>query len=143
MYTASHEFEEEVASPAAVLDAVWDLESYPEFVTGVRAVEVLEDDGRVARARFTAGMMGVEFTYVLRCEREDDAVRWRRESGDFEDAAGCLRHLGETRYRYENALDPGFAVPQLAVRMVLSRGMPGLVAEFCRRAREAEGAGEG
>jgi hypothetical protein len=135
LYTASHEFAESDASPRALLDTVWDLASYPDFVTGVRHVEVLEDDGRVARAIFRAGILGIEFTYVLRCERDETEVRWARESGDFRDAAGCLRHLGGDRYRYENAMDPGFAVPKLAVRMVLSRGMPGLVAEFCRRAR--------
>jgi ribosome-associated toxin RatA of RatAB toxin-antitoxin module len=136
VYTATHDFEEAEASPTHLLDAVWDVAAYPEFVKGVRAVEVLEDDGATALAQFRAGLLGVEFTYVLRCVRDERSVQWRRESGDFRDAAGQLVHLGGTRYRYENAMDPGFAVPQLAVRVVLSRGMPNLVAEFCRRARE-------
>ncbi len=137
LYKATHEFERPEIKPSHLFDAVWNFASYPEFVTGVQAVEVLEDDGKVARAQFTAGLMGVRFQYVLLCKRTRTEVRWERESGDFQDAQGRMKSLGKGKYLYENALDPGFAVPAFAVKMVLKRGMPKLIAEFCRRAKSS------
>ena len=42
------------ATPEALYDVVADIESYPEWATGVKEAEVLENDaeGRVVRARF-------------------------------------------------------------------------------------------
>lgn len=136
MYQAAREFVEEGVSPQELLDVVWDVASYPQFVQGVRQVEVLEDDGARALARFTAGLAGMSFSYVLECRREPNEVRWRRVSGDFRDAAGRLAHLGDARFRYENALDPGFAVPEFAVRFVLERSLPRLIREFRLRAQD-------
>ena len=46
-----------------------------------------------------------------------------------------MTHLGGQRFRYENAMDPGFAVPHFAVRFVVERSLPRLVREFRERAR--------
>jgi uncharacterized membrane protein len=135
VYKASREFEEPAVTPQQLLDVVWDVASYPEFVKGVRQVEVLEDDGQRARARFDAGLTGLSFSYVLEVQREPDQVHWRRLEGDFRDAAGRVVHLGGQRFLYENALDPGFAVPGFAVRFVLERSLPRLIREFRERAR--------
>ncbi len=135
MYNAVREFTEDEATPQQMLDAVWNVTSYPEFVKGVRAVEILQDNGKLLRARFTAGVAGMDFDYVLECERNDTEVRWKRVSGSFRDAAGCMRHLGGNSYRYENAMDPGFAVPQFMVRFILESTLPRLIREFRERAR--------
>jgi uncharacterized membrane protein len=143
VYTARREFDEPAVTPQQLLDVVWDVAAYPEFVKGVKRVEVLQDDGRRALARFDAGMTGMTFRYVLACEREADEVRWRRVEGDFRDAAGRVKHLGGTRYLYENAMDPGFAVPGFAVRFVLERSLPRLIREFRERARQVGADGSG
>jgi hypothetical protein len=135
VYKAAREFEEDQVAPGDLLDVVYDVASYPEFVKGVRRVEVLQDDGRRALARFTAGVAGMEFSYTLTCERDEREVRWRQVTGDFRDAAGRVAHLGGQRFVYENAMDPGFAVPGFAVRFVLERSLPRLIREFRERAR--------
>lgn len=137
MYKAVREFIEDEASPQQMLDAVWNITSYPEFVRGVKRVETLQEDGQHILARFTAGVAGMEFDYVLKVERDGAEVRWRRVAGDFRDAEGCMRHLGENRYRYENAMDPGFAVPGFAVQFILERSLPRLIRDFQQRARLA------
>ncbi len=134
MYRAVREFESDVA-PGALLDVVWEVERYPDFVKGVRAVDVLSRDDHRCLARFTAGLAGMDFHYVLACERDPAEVRWARVSGAFHDAAGRMTHLGGHQFRYENALDPGFAVPEFAVRFVLERSLPRLIREFTDRAR--------
>ena len=139
MYKATREFEEPAVTPQQLLDVVWDVARYPEFVKGVQRVDVLQDDGRRALARFEAGLTGMSFSYVLALDREPSEVRWRRVEGDFRDAAGAVVHLGGVRYRYENAMDPGFAVPGFAVRFVVERSLPRLIREFRARARELAG----
>lgn len=136
MYRGVREFEQAVP-PEALLGVVWDVRAYPEFVRGVKRVEVLEESERAAQARFTASMAGLEFEYVLEMTRDEREVRWQRVSGSFKDAGGRMTHLGGKRFRYENWLDPGFHVPDFAVRLVLERNLPRLIREFQDRATVA------
>jgi ribosome-associated toxin RatA of RatAB toxin-antitoxin module len=54
------------ADPAAVLEVIADLESYPGWVDGVKSVEVLETDGeRPTQARFVVDNGPIKDTYVL------------------------------------------------------------------------------
>jgi hypothetical protein len=102
----------------------------------IRAVEVLSREGPDALlAEFRAGISGMEFVYILRVERDAKEVRWRRVSGAFDDAGGRVTWLEGRRFRYENYLDPGFAVPGFAVRFVLERSLPRLIRELTDRAQ--------
>ncbi len=141
MYKAVREFEAAGVDPQRLLDVVWDVTVYPEFVRGVREVKVLrrEGDHRLL-AEFTAGVAGMDFDYVLDVTREPEAVRWRRVSGAFRAAEGAMLHLGGERFRYENAMDPGFAVPGFAARFILERSLPRLIREFVSRGRQAQAA---
>ena len=136
MYKGVREFELAVP-PDALLGVVWDVRSYPEFVRGVKKVELLEENETDAQARFTANMAGLDFDYVLAMHRDEREVKWSRVSGSFKDAGGRMAHLGGTRFRYENWLDPGFHVPDFAVRLVLDRSLPRLIHEFQDRAKLA------
>jgi hypothetical protein len=145
VYKGVREFDLDLP-PDDLLSVVWDVRAYPEFVKGVRRVDVLEERDRVARAKFTASLAGVEFEYVLAIHRDDREVRWQQVSGSFKDAGGRMTHLGGPRFRYENWLDPGFHVPDFAVRLVLDRSLPRLIREFQERARihaERRGAAQG
>lgn len=133
MYKGVREFTTSVA-PRVLLDVVWEVAAYPEFVKGIKRVALLEQAEGRARARFTAGLAGMDFEYVLKVEREPSEVRWQRESGAFNDTGGRITHLGGERFRYEAWLDPGFHVPELAVRFVLERSLPRLIKEFITRA---------
>ena len=136
MYRAVREFEEPSLPPQVLLDVVYDVAGYPTFVKGVKRVEVLSREADHLLAEFTAGVAGMSFTYVLRVEQEPGSVRWRRVAGSFKDAEGCMLHLGWGRFRYENAMDPGFAVPDFAVRFILEGSLPRLIREFRERARQ-------
>jgi ribosome-associated toxin RatA of RatAB toxin-antitoxin module len=134
VYNASREFVEDSVPPAALLQAVWEVETYPEFVKGIKRVEVLVREDDRLEAEFTAGLAGLDFQYVLRCERDACEVRWKRIRGSFRDASGSMTHLGQGRFRYTQRLDPGFAVPSFAVRFVLEHSLPRLIREFRSRA---------
>lgn len=133
MYRGAREFEVAVP-PEALLGVVWDVSGYPEFVRGIKAVAVLEETDATQLARFTATLAGLDFEYVLSMDRDEREVRWQRASGSFKDAGGRMTHLGGHHFRYENWLDPGFHVPDFAVRLVLERNLPRLIREFQDRA---------
>lgn len=135
MYKAAREFSDDVP-PEVFLDVVWDFAAYPEFIHGVERVEILSDGEREQEIRVWAGIRTMSFQYDLACERLPEEVRWRRVRGAFKDAAGRMAYLGEGRYRYENALDLGFAVPGFAVRFVLKSSLPRLIRSFRDRAQE-------
>lgn len=135
MYSASREFEETEVSPEHLLDVVYDVAAYPEFVKGINSVTVKNRAAHSQVAEFLADMGAMQFKYTLLVERQADSVTWRRIAGSFRASEGSLIHLGGGKFRYRNALDPGFAVPGFAVRFVLDRSLPRLIKELLARAR--------
>jgi len=69
-----------VAVPrASVMAVIADFAAYPEWATGVRAAQIVEQsgDGRASRVRFTLDAGPVKDRFVLRYQWDDDArVRW-------------------------------------------------------------------
>ena len=107
------------ASPAEVFAVAADLDSYPQWATGVKEIEVLEKDekGRASRARFVVDGMVKEITYILRYTyQEPNEIRWEAEPGDdlkelegsyvFNEVAD-----GRTEVVYGLKVDPSFTIP--------------------------------
>ncbi|MBF6340213.1 SRPBCC family protein [Nocardia abscessus] len=73
-----------------VMSVIADLESYPEWVSAAKSVEVLEagPDGLAKTARFVLDAGVVKDTYVLSYDWRADrkAVSWRLLSGDLQKA---------------------------------------------------------
>jgi ribosome-associated toxin RatA of RatAB toxin-antitoxin module len=69
-----------VAVPrASVMAVIADFAAYPEWATGVRTAEVIEqlDNGRARRVRFTLDAGVIRDRFVLRYQWDGDAqVRW-------------------------------------------------------------------
>lgn len=124
-------------------EVIWDFERYPEFITGIDAVRLLErpsanGTGPRILARFDASLLGVPFSYVVECERDGDRrVHWKRTAGSFRAARGSWTLVesgkGKIRVHYENAVDPGFGVPAFAVKWVHERTLPLLLDEIRAR----------
>jgi hypothetical protein len=67
------------AARAAVMGVIADFAAYPEWATGVRTAEVLEQgaDSRPLRVRFVLNAGPIKDSYVLAYEWDgDSAVRW-------------------------------------------------------------------
>ena len=75
------------ASPAAVLDVVADVESYPEWTPEIRSVQILsEDDGWAEQVRFALEAGPVKDTYTLAYDWDVDeegagTVSWHLVEG--------------------------------------------------------------
>lgn len=124
---------------------VADLEHYPEWLTDVRRVEVLETDeaGYPVASEMVVDVKIREVRYVLEYDWEHpDRVSWTsRPGGDVKLIEGsytfAINDDGTTRVVYELAIDPGFPVPGFMVKRaathITSQALDGLKA----RAEEA------
>ncbi|MFQ6326234.1 MULTISPECIES: SRPBCC family protein [unclassified Nocardia] len=97
-----------------VMSVIADLESYPEWVSAAKSVEVLDKsaDGRVRTARFVLDAGVVKDTYVLSYtwRPDDKAVSWTLVSGDLQKAQDGTYELidqpdGTTQVTYELTVD--------------------------------------
>ena len=126
------------ASPEFIFEVLADLELYPEWITAMREVEVLERDGdnRPKRARFLVDAMIKEIAYDLDYEH-DPPVRmsWTAVPGeDIKQMVGSyeLTELdnGETDVVYALMVEPEFKVPgflrRQAERQLISTALRGL-----------------
>jgi ribosome-associated toxin RatA of RatAB toxin-antitoxin module len=102
------------ASPAAIMDVIADLASYPEWSEGITSVTVLaryEDDDRPADARFTLSSGAIKDTYELEYDWDGDAsVSWTLTKGEMLTAMDGSYVLtdaggGSTTVHYRLAVD--------------------------------------
>ncbi len=72
------------APAAAVMDVIADFPAYPQWVQGMKRVEVVVDgpDGRADQVHFELEATPIKDAYTLAYDwRGDDAVRWRLVEG--------------------------------------------------------------
>lgn len=97
-----------------VMAVIADLESYPEWVSAARSVEVLDkgSDGRARTARFVldAGVVKDNYTLSYRWRPDGKAVSWTLVTGDLQKAQDGTYELidlpdGGTQVVYELTVD--------------------------------------
>jgi uncharacterized membrane protein len=115
-----------------------DLEAYPKWATGVKAVEIEEEDeqGRPIRVSFVADAMIKEITYTLLYHYDlEDGFSWIAEPGrDIKAMDGSYRFRaleeGGTEVLYALKVDPAFTVPgflrRQAEKQIVSNALRGL-----------------
>lgn len=107
------------ASPDFIFEVLSDLESYPDWITAMREVEILELDeyGRPRRAHFAVDAMIKEIAYDLDYEYEPpNRMSWTAVPGDdIRQMVGSyeLTELdgGGTDVVYALMVEPEFTVP--------------------------------
>ena len=107
------------ATPAQVFAVASDLDSYHEWATGVKEVEVLEKDkeGRPTRARFVVDGMIKEITYILKYTYDEpNSMSWVAEPGpDLNELEGSYVFNdggeGRTEVVYGLRVEPAFTIP--------------------------------
>lgn len=125
------EFRETVieASPAEIMDVLFDLESLTEWSSAHQEVEILErdDQGRPARSRQVVKIVGISDEQVLDYSVHDDGVSWTLVSSSqqrAQDARYTLIPEGDsTRVTFELTVDPTVPLPGFVVK----RGAKGLM----------------
>ncbi|OFW66616.1 MAG: hypothetical protein A2Z12_08255 [Actinobacteria bacterium RBG_16_68_21] len=135
------------AAPDVVFAVAADLNAYPEWATGVAAVEVLDTDdaGRAQRARFEVDGFIKRISYELVYEYDHPhRIAWRAVPGDdIKDMEGYYefraREDGGTDIVYALRVETAFAVPgflrRQAEKQIVQAALRGL-----RRRAEEQGA---
>ena len=114
------------ATPEACFAVAADIATYPEWATGVRSTEVLDQDasGRVERAHFVIDGMVKEIAYTLRYTYEEPKpFTWTAEPGDdlnSLEGSYSFKSLegGGTEVVYALRAEPAFTIPGFLRRQV-------------------------
>ena len=108
------------AKPGRVLEAVLELDQYPQWIPEIEKVSVYERDerGRAITAEFISRAMGQTITHVYRFHYENypQTITWTLESGNMVSSLKGTNELMEstptkTTVTYTLALDMAVALP--------------------------------
>ena len=108
-------------------DAIWalltDYDRFKETFKGIRRIEIIDEDERGARVRYTIKAWILTFEYTLQRDyvRPYELITWRRTRGDFRVISGAWMILPGSREDlheivYESYVDVGFLIPTKLVR---------------------------
>lgn len=114
------------SSPEELFAIVMDLESYPEWVNDLQAIEILEEDedGNPVRAAMTVDAKVRTASYTLAYNYDyPNRIEWVSEpGGDVQQIDGqyIFEELedGFTRVNYELTMDLGFPIPGFMMKKV-------------------------
>jgi ribosome-associated toxin RatA of RatAB toxin-antitoxin module len=125
------------SSPESLYDVAADVASYPEWASGVKEVEILQNDadGRVDRARLVLDVGIKEIEYVLQYTHDrPNALSWVAEQGeDLKSLEGSYQFTpkdGATEVVYTLAVEPNFTFPgflrRQAEKQIVTTALRGL-----------------
>ncbi|MCP3996811.1 MAG: cyclase [bacterium] len=126
------------ADVQTIYEVALDLDAYTEWATGVKEVEIEEEDeyGRPSRVAFVADAMIKEISYTLLYRYDlEDGFSWSAEPGvDIKAMEGSYRfnelEEGGTEVLYALKVDPAFTVPgflrRQAEKQIVSNALRGL-----------------
>lgn len=126
------------ADPQTVYEVALDLDAYPEWATGVKEVDIHEEDeyGRPVRVSFVADAMIKEISYTLLYRYDlDNGFSWSAEPGtDINAMEGSYQfnelEEGGTEVLYALRVEPAFTVPgflrRQAEKQIVSNALRGL-----------------
>ncbi len=126
------------ADAQTIYEVALDLDAYPDWATGVKEVEIEEEDehGRPARVSFVADAMIKEISYTLLYRYDlDDGFSWSADPGrDIKAMEGSYRFVdleeGGTEVLYALKVEPAFTVPgflrRQAEKQIVSNALRGL-----------------
>ena len=128
------------APPQACFDALLEYETFPDWQSAVRWVEVVsrDDEGRGREVHFEVDAKIRSIRYELEYSYEPPhRIAWRYLDGDIRDVDGEFifedRGDGSTLATYSLALDPGVWLPDRIARMINEQVMRASVEELRTR----------
>ena len=111
------------ASREAIWALLTDYDRFKETFKGLRRIEIIDEDERGARVRYTIKAWILSFAYTLQRDyvRPYELITWRRTGGDFRVISGAWMILPGPREDlheivYESFVDVGFLIPTALVR---------------------------
>ncbi len=121
-------------------DVIIDYESYPDFVDGVSAIEVLEFSPEEAKVRYFINLIK-KFSYTLKMYQERPRkVSWELLDGDLfkkNNGSWSLKELGEGKTEVTYALDVEFKIfaPKMVVNKLVGHNLPAMMKAWHERVK--------
>lgn len=118
-----------------------DYKSYTQFVDGMKAVEILAQDEKSAKVKYTLNMIK-EFTYILNLKQESPTkVSWSLDSGDLfkhNNGGWELKDLGGGKTEATYTVDVDFKISVFGMSMIVNKltnsSLPSMMKAFADRA---------
>ena len=120
-----------------------DYENYSEFLTEVKACEVLKEEGDRKLVEYTVSVMK-DFKYKLwMSEKAPNKISWSFDSGDlFKSSVGTWEledEAGKTRATYSVEAKFNMFVPGPIAKALVSVNLPNMVSSYHKRVKELYG----
>lgn len=138
---ASAQRSETFDAPAdKIYKVLTDYASYPEFMDGVKSVNVLERDGNTAVVEYNINIIK-KFSYSIKTtEVENESVSWTFIEGDLfhsNDGSWTLKDNGDgtTDVTYKLDLDFKVKVPGMISKKLVSSNLPSMMKAVCKKAK--------
>lgn len=139
---AKAEIEEIVDVPMDKLfAAITQYEAYPEFVAGVKKIDVERKGPGLARATYHVSMIkDIEYTIDLKDDQGAGTVSWSLVESAFMKANNGSWKLedlggGKTKARYALEVDFSFPAPGFVVKKLVKSTLSPMIKSFADRAR--------
>lgn len=126
-----------------LLKVIRDFKAYPQFVTGVKSAEVLQEGGagKPTRVKYGVEIMGKKIEYTL--DHSDDGVSgvsWKLVQSDLmkvNNGSWKLTPKGasSTEVTYTLELDLNFSVPGFIMNQLVKSSLPTMMESFEKRAK--------
>ncbi|MGB9227461.1 SRPBCC family protein [Mycobacterium sp.] len=136
------------ATPEEIMDVLLDLESFPEWSSTHKKVDILErnDQGYPTKSRQVVKVVGITDVQVLDHALQDDGVSWEMVSSRQQRAQTgryTLTPEGDsTRVRFELMVDPTVPLPGFLVKKGANSVMDALTKGLRKRVLEVKRSGD-
>jgi ribosome-associated toxin RatA of RatAB toxin-antitoxin module len=127
-----------------LFSVITDYSSYPDFVDGCHAAEMVKNDPGKTRVKYHVNVMSKDMTYVLDHEEnlETGKVEWKLVESNFfkvNNGRWELKTISEheTEVTYILDIEFKFPVPGFILDRLVKGGLPRMVTSFERRVRES------
>ncbi len=124
-----------------VRQALGDYESYPKFMDGVSAVNIVSKEGNVTKCKYDLNVIKT-FSYVLELTESDDRISWTFDSGDIfsiNNGSWDLKDLGdgttEVTYNIELEIKIKMMGTGLIVKKLVNTSLPSMMKSVEKQAQ--------
>jgi coenzyme Q-binding protein COQ10 len=123
--------------------AVTDYQSYPQFVDGVSAIKIVEENAKGAIVEFSVNLLK-KFSYKLKLKHQKNKkVSWRLEESDLfstNNGEWILQPQkdGGTKVTYKLKVEFRGFVPDMIIKKLVSSNLPSTMQAFYQRAKKTK-----
>lgn len=127
-----------------LFDAITQYENYPQFVAGVKKIEVQRKGPGKARATYHVSMIkDIEYTIDLEDDREAGKISWSLVQSAFMKSNNGRWELqalgpGKTKAKYSLEVEFSFPAPGFVVKQLVKSSLGPMLRSFVDRAKSLD-----